>query len=775
MSGDALMIIDGSGVITEWSHEAASLLGLPASEVLGLPATGLFTVVKDGHGREELQLKRPEGHTSTCELWVRPVLRDGAVAWEVGRQPAEPAGGDTADGICASLIEALFTQSPIGLHILDPDLRVVRVNMATRAMHGVAPESMLGRAVGEAYPISDPEAMETVARRVLDGGLPSLDHLVRVHFEADHGGERVFSVSTFRLQDSQGAVLGLAISTVDVTERERAHAHTAVLADVRERVGRSLDVVTTCHEAADVLVPGYADVLVVEVVDEVVRGEDPPISPLSRDVPLRRAAFRSRVAEPVHPEGDVRTAPYGTPFGQALSDLRPRLLELTADSAWLAADPERAEAIRAAGAHSLITAPLTLRGTVLGLMSLYRCGQTEPYREDDVDLSLELAAHTALCIDNARRFTRERTIAATTRRRLLPQGPSPQPAVDTAWLRLPADRGASWFDIIALPGARTALVTGHTTGQGISAATTMGQLRTAIHALAALDLEPDELLARLHDTTCRLAEERAALPPADPLHNETLTASCIYGVYDPITRTCTMARAGHPAPILVHPEGRTDVCDLPASPVLGCAEDLPRASTGLELAEGSILGFYTASLLPESATDPGLLRSVLSRSDRSLQTLCDDVVYALGNDSPRGDAALLLARTSGIDPDHVATWKLTPDATAAGEARALARSRLTDWQLGEETIFTTEMIVSELATNAVHYGSPPMHLRLILERTLTCELTDAGNSAPHLRHARVGDEGGRGLFIVSQLAHQWGTRYSQNGKTIWAEQSLPPH
>lgn len=250
--------------------------------------------------------------------------------------------------------------------------------------------------------------------------------------------------------------------------------------------------------------------------------------------------------EPVHPVGDVRTAPYGTPFGQALSDLRPRLLDLTADSSWLAADPARAEAIRAAGAHSLITAPLTLRGTVLGLLSLYRCGQTEPYSEDDIDLALELAAHTALCIDNARRFTRERTIAATTQRRLLPQSPGPRTAVDTAWLHLPADLGASWFDTIALPGARTALVTGNATGHGISAATTMGQLRTAIHALAALDLEPDELLARLHDTTGRLAEERAALPPADPLHNETLTASCIYGVYDPITRICAIARAGTP-------------------------------------------------------------------------------------------------------------------------------------------------------------------------------------------------------------------------------------
>ncbi|MFB6857247.1 SpoIIE family protein phosphatase [Streptomyces sp. NPDC056121] len=773
MADDTLMIVDGSGVVMEWSHEAESLLGLPASQVLGLPATGLFTVGRGDHGAEEVRLRCREGHTATGELWVRPVLRDGAVAWEIGRLPTQLTRG-SAGSIGASVLEALFTQSPIGLHILDAELRVVRFNTAARGMRGVPADSMLGRPLAQAYPLVDPAAEEAVARRVLEDGVPVLDRLVSLRLAADRGAERVFSVSIFRLRDPQGAVLGLAVSAVDVTDRDRAHAHAAVLAGVRERVGRSLDVVATCQEAADVLVPGYADILVVEVVDDVVRGEDPPIGPLGRDVPLRRAAFRSAAAQPVHPLGDVRTAPYGTPFGQALSDLRPRLLQLSAESAWFAADPAHAEAIPAAGAHSLITAPLTLRGTVLGLMSLYRCGESEPYADDDVGLCLELAAHTALCIDNARRFTRERTIAATTQRRLLPQSTGQCTALDTAWLHLPADGGASWFDTIALPGARTALVTGNTSGQGISAATTMGQLRTAIHTLAALDLEPDELLARLHDTTGRLAEERAALPPADPLHKETLTASCLYGIYDPITRTCTLACAGHPAPIIVHPDGSTRVCDVPAGTPLGSAENLPRATAHLELAQDSILAFYTASLLPQTQTEPDVLLSALRRSHRPLQSLCDDVVYALGSQRPRGDAALLLARACEIAPDHVATWQLTPDATAAGKARHLVRRQLTEWNQDEETVFTTELIASELATNAVRYGTPPLQLRLILEHTLTCEMADAGDSAPRLRHARSVDENGRGLFIVSQLAHRWGTRYNQYGKTIWTEQPLSP-
>ncbi|MFF1832700.1 SpoIIE family protein phosphatase [Streptomyces sp. NPDC058231] len=782
VTGDALMIVDGSGVIMEWSRQAESLMGLPAPEVLGLPARAFLSFRTTGsHGRDGVRLTRRDGSTVPGELRVRPVLRDDALAWEIRRQPMDPVQGTRAGAFGSSVIEALFTRSPIGLHIFDPELRVLRVNTAAQGMHGMSPGSILGRPLAEAYPLSDPVTEETVARRVLDDGLPVLDRLVRVRLPADHGRERVFSVSMFRLRDDQGAVLGLATSTVDVTDRERGRVHAAVLARVRENIGRTLDVVATCQEAADVLVPRYADILVVEVVDEVVRGEEPPLRPLNRDVPLRRAAFRSRATEPAYPIGDVRSAPYETPYGRTLSDLHPRLVDLTTDRAWLAAAPARAEAIRAAGAHSLITAPLTLRGTVLGLMCLYRCGQTEPFGEDDIDLTLELAAHTALCIENARRFTRERTIAATMQRRLLPQSPSPQPAVDTAWLHLPADRGASWFDTIALPGARTALVTGSANGQGIVAATTMGQLRTAIHALAALDLAPDELLARLHDTTDRLAEERSALPPADPLHKERLTAACVYGVYDPVTRTCTIARAGHPAPVVVDPDGTTCVCDIPAGPPLGCAEILPRASASIQLPVGTTLAFYTAALLPETDAeeeseddrDPSRLRSLLGRSDRSLRQLCDDVVYARGNRHPQGDAALLLARTTDLPPDHMATWQLTPDATAAGEARSLARRRLNDWNLDEETTSTAELIVSELATNALRYGSPPLQLRLILERTLTCEMTDAGRAAPHLQHARVVDEGGRGLFIVSQLAHQWGVRYNQDGKTIWTEQLRP--
>lgn len=93
--------------------------------------------------------------------------------------------------------------------------------------------------------------------------------------------------------------------------------------------------------------------------------------------------------------------------------------------------------------------------------------------------------------------------------------------------------------------------------------------------------------------------------------------------------------------------------------------------------------------------------------------------------------------------------------------------------MDEATTDATELIVSELITNAVRYGTPPLQLRLILDRTLTCEVHDSSRVSPHLRHARTVDEGGRGLFIVSRLAAHWGTRYSSDGKALWTEQELP--
>ncbi|MGV9563931.1 SpoIIE family protein phosphatase [Streptomyces sp. NPDC003480] len=675
----------------------------------------------------------------------------------------------------AAVLEALFHQSPTGLLILDTDLRILRLNRTMPVLHSAPTEPIVGRHLTDVYDLSAPGEVKAMLQSVLESGTPTRGRLVGVRPKGAPGPEYLFSVSASRLESPQGTILGVLAEMLDVTEREKVDARLRVLGSVREHVGRTLDVVATCEELVQAVVPNLADIAVVEVVDAVVRGEDPPLSPLGRDVPLRRAAFGHSGGErqiQAHPVGDVRALPFPTPHAQTLADLKPRLVALGPDTPWLAAVAQRAEAIRASGAHSLITAPLALRGTVLGLLSLYRTGQADVYDEGDVTLAVAIAAHTTLCIDNARRYTREHAIAMTIQRHVLPPRPATRTTVETAHLHVPSEEGGGGgFDTFDLPGARTALVVGECAGHGILAATTLGQMRTAIHSLAALDLEPDELLARLNDTALDMAQERAALPPGDPVRRQPLTGSCAYAVYDPLSQTCTIALAGHPPPVIAHPDGRTEIPHVPSGPLLGSAEGPPFAATTVSVADDSVLAFYTAAL-QRSCPSPDTLARVLAHPDRPLQDLCDDVLYRLRTDTRHGDVILLLARTRPFPADQVATWPVDQHPTAVATARTHAQHQLALWGVDEETAYTTEMIVSELVTNAVCYGTPPLRLRLVKDRTLTCEVHDGNPLAPRLRHAKTVDEGGRGLFIVAQLSQNWGVRYSSDGKTVWAEQVL---
>ncbi|MER6473073.1 SpoIIE family protein phosphatase [Streptomyces collinus] len=674
----------------------------------------------------------------------------------------------------AAVLEALFHQSPTGLMVLDRELRILRINVDTPFLHTAPPEQIMGRRVTDVYDFSTPGEVEAMLHGVLESGAPTQGRLVGVRPNGAPGPEYLFSASASRLEDAQGRILGVLTEILDVTEREKVRARLRVLGSVRERVGQTLDVVATCEELVRAVVPDLADIAVVDVVDAVVRGEEPPPSPLGREVPLRRAAFgRSGGEEQVqaHPVGDVRALPFPTPYAQTLTDLKPRLVALGSETPWLAAVPARAEAIRASGAQSLITTPLTLRGTVLGLMSLYRTDQNDAYDKGDVTLAVAVAAHTALCIDNARRYTREHTIALTIQRHVLLPEAATRTTVETAHLLVPSESGGGGgFGTFALSGARTALVVGEVAGQGIHAATTLGQIQTATHSLAALDLEPDELLARLNDTAVSLAQERAALPPGDPM---PLTGSCAYAVYDPLAQTCTIALAGHPPPVIAHPDGSTETPHLPSGPPLGSTEGPPFAATTVPVTDGSVLAFYTPSLLHASQSRETLQR-VLGHSDRPLQDLCDDVLYRLRNDTCHGDIILLLARTHTFPADQVAAWHVDRHPKAVATARTHTQHQLIHWGVDDETAYTTEMIVSELVTNAIRYGTPPLHLRLIKDRTLTCEVRDSNSLAPRLRHAKTIDEGGRGLFIIAQLAQTWGVRYSLDGKTVWAEQTIPP-
>ncbi|MFD1273941.1 SpoIIE family protein phosphatase [Streptomyces kaempferi] len=331
--------------------------------------------------------------------------------------------------------------------------------------------------------------------------------------------------------------------------------------------------------------------------------------------------------------------------------------------------------------------------------------------------------------------------------------------------------------MIPLSGARVALVVGDVVGHGIHAAASMGRLRAAVRTLASLDLEPDEVVARLDDLVSLLSTELEANTDGGSAVEQMLGATCVYAVYDPVSRRCSLARAGHPAPMVSTPDGEVTVLDLPPGPPLGLG-GLPFETYELDLPEGSLLTLYTNGLLEarNSDIDAALerLQECLTHTDDSLDDTCRSVVEALlpKERLPTDDVALLIARTRVLPPEDVATWQLPLEATAPARARELTTAKLTEWGLADMA-FTTELVASELVTNTYRYADGPVTLRLIRTHGLICEVSDASHTSPHLRRALSTDEGGRGLFLVAQLTERWGTRYTHDGKTVWTEQPLP--
>ncbi|MGW7543076.1 SpoIIE family protein phosphatase [Streptomyces sp. NPDC054770] len=541
-----------------------------------------------------------------------------------------------------------------------------------------------------------------------------------------------------------------------------------LLTDASTRIGTTLDVRRTAEELAETAVPRLADYVTIDLPEAVLRGEEAadPFSDLYRTV-----VHGIREGCPFDPVGKR------TDYGQATPHLRcltsgQAVLEpdLRIAMGWIAHDPQRAEAMLA-HVRSLIAVPLVARGVVLGVAAFYRGQHPAPFDDDDCSLVQELAGRAALSIDNARRYTRERTMVLTLQRSLLPQGLPDQDAVEVAHRYLPAesDVGGDWYDVIPLSGTRVGLLVGDVVGHGMLSAATMGRLRTAARSFAELDFSPDEVLTHLDNLVGRLDREAPAAGEAD-----VFGATCLYAVYDPTTQQCTMARAGHPPPALVHPDGTVSFPDLPAGPPLGLG-GLPFEAVDVDLPEDSRLVLYTDGLIEGRNRDVDVvldrLRGALAHPGRTPEEICETVLDTVAPVHPHDDIALLVARTHALAPDRIATWDLPADPSLVSEVRSAALRQLADWGI-EEAAFAAELMLSELVTNAIRHGSGPVRVRLLHGRTLICEVSDRSNTAPHLRRAASTDEGGRGLFLVAQLAQSWGTRYIRQGKVIWAECGL---
>ncbi|GAA3799222.1 SpoIIE family protein phosphatase [Streptomyces phyllanthi] len=780
-AGDALAVVDARGIVTGWSEGARLLTGYPAAEVTGRPAAELV----DGDD------------TETAEAWRE--LREGAAVVPVrhrdgrrmelalhscavqGERPAYVITTSSGGPWEKPLGELAFQQASMSMSVFDTGQHYLRMNDTGCRVMGQPWEVFRHRYFLDT--VENAEHSLGFLRHlqiVVETGQP-------VHYESwtrSPSGRRMHAWNTemWPVRDASGELIGTALAAFDSSEQFWARQRLAMLNEAASAIGTKLDVVHTAQQLAELVVPRLADFASVDLLDSVLEGEEPGVGAVDAAVELRRVAHHSLtpgVPEAAIDLGAADVYPPSSPPARALGsgDVVLTRTGSTDLDAWLGRHGTRsAKLSESDDPHfSMMAVPLMARGTTLGVAVFVRLLTPEapdPFDQDDVSLAQELASRAAVCVDNARRYTRERTTALALQRSLLPQAMAGQAAVEFASRYLPAlsqaGVGGDWFDVIPLSGTRVALVVGDVVGHGIHASVTMGRLRTAVWTLADVDLPPDELLTHLDDLVGHLATDESETAGE-------IGATCLYAVYDPVSRHCTIAAAGHPPPVLLCPDGTVKVVEVAAGPMLGVG-GLPFEATELELPEGSVLALYTDGLVEARTFDvdagTATLCTALAAPAADLEAMCDTVLKSCLPDNPADDVALLIARTRALDAEQVAVWDLPADPAVVADSRQYATEQLTRWGL-EEAAFVTELVVSELVTNAIRYGGSPIQLRLIRDRSLICEVSDASSTSPHLRRARTYDEGGRGLLLVAQLTDRWGTRPSGTGKTIWAEQSLP--
>ncbi|WP_329586706.1 SpoIIE family protein phosphatase [Kitasatospora sp. NBC_01250] len=764
-------VLDGRGLVALWTPAAHRLLGYTAEEVVDRPVGRLLRAPLPAPVRRAVA----EGHSWYGLLWARH--RDGH-SIEIGVEAHPCRTGDDrwrwvlllepAERRVARLVERAFTQSPIATSLYDTQARLVRANPQIVELAGQDEAEMLGRRIDEIHPFPPFLEFAELQRQALRTGRPT--HTRMVSPPPSGGRERAWDVFMTPLIDETGTVSGVSASTIDVSLEHRARQRLLLATSACDRIGSTLDATRTAQELADTLVGRFADFAAIDLYESLLRPGRPAAD--QADSTLLRCAQASVLEgcpeSPVLP-GQLALHPPLPPFLAALRGAGPSLHQLgPAEAVILSPTPGSPRP------HSLLLVPVTARGVTLGVAAILRHQRPEPFDQDDLLLAEEIVTRAGTCIDNARRYAHERDISLALQRTLLPHHTPEQDALDVAFRYLPAhngrDTGGVWFDVIPLSGTRVALVAGDVTARGINASATTGRLRTAVRALADLDLPPDELLAHLDDLVTQLDREERRPAQREPADTSAgIGATCLYAVYDPVARRCTLASAGHPAPALRRPGAPAESVPLSAGPPLGTGA-ITFETTETELPEGSVLVLHSGYRRTPPGAGAQTVRQALSIAQGSPDQTCDQVLRALRSED---DVAVLTARTRGIAPSRVATWQLPADPAVVAEARAKVGALLTAWDLAD-LAFTTELVVTELVTNAIRYGRTPIELRLVHGRRLICEVSDAAAASPRLRRAHPDDEGGRGLYLVAQLTQRWGSRFTADGKTIWTEQDLVP-
>ncbi|MEU9603298.1 SpoIIE family protein phosphatase [Streptomyces sp. NPDC048057] len=819
----AVIVVDGDGLVSHWSTGARRLFGAAREEAVGRRATDLLPVPRphaapafdaastddepfdadfdaadfDDDGDELTAGEREAHEREGIGPGLGPALRGRAAYPTAGRARLPAPGRGRVDvlwwayplvgtGRARLLVLAADAAQLTAADGPDTDTDPgaaagERVTPAFGLPSDFPDVDELGRRLPEILPSTSVREATRIVEQVLELGYPVLEfsHQERVPVTADWGVARYAERRAHRRAAQEAVAAGLPIDRADRTGLDDDLEYAAVrerlefLNEVSGCIGSSLDLARTIEEVSAAVVPRFTDVAGTYLREQVIAGEGFPDGPPDATTLWHRVALE-HVDEPgrwddVVPVGESMPFPEHTPFFQCMTSgspvLVPRISEQMGTA--IASQFEKRDIRPLINGRSMLVVPLKARNVVLGFMILLRHPERPVFNDMDRVTGAELAARAGLVLDNARMYTYQENVAETLQDSMLPQVTPEMAGCDTATRYLPGTLlgrvGGDWFDSVKLPGSRVALVVGDVMGHGLNSAAMMGQLRTAVQTMAALDLPPAQLLRNLDDLAQRLGEN--------------YLATCLYAVYDPIGHELVIANAGHVPPVLVRAaDGRSELLDLPTGAPVGVG-GVPFESRRVRVAPGDRLVMCTDGLVEVRGEDIGVGLAALCESAAhpaaSMDAACDTIIRALNTRGGRkDDVALLMARLNGVPAESVATWELSLEPREAARARRLVRGQLRHWGLHSVTD-TVELLVGEVVANAVrHAAGRRAELRLVRAKTLLCEVFDDDQTLPTLLDAGPDDEAGRGLRVVSSLAREWGTSRTGDGKTVWFEVGL---
>ncbi|MFG2291824.1 SpoIIE family protein phosphatase [Streptomyces sp. NPDC048603] len=658
----AVFGIDERERICWWGPGAHGLFGYDAPQVLSLPAARLFPggavdpagvppaarLVERartlGYWRVRMPARHRDGTVFDCGFRVFPVAGaagDSAVLGLASRS-------QELDRVKTNLsfLDSLFETCPIGLVMLDQELRYVHLNQALADMDGLPLEDHLGRLTDEVMLTHDGGAFHALLEGVARGGRTVVGTLVGLRTPGFPDRDQVRSVSLFPLSGAGDTLRGVGGLLIDVTDREQAildataaRQRLELLDRATARIGTTLDVGVTARELVEAAVPDFCDGSVVELVRWADERE--PFDPALPLVTHRIAALTT--LPPPAPElvGGLETITYppGSSIHDMLSTGRPLCVAVDEEfTTRTVAHQARARLLLDSGLVCIAIAPLIARGTVQGLAMFGRSAARPAFDAADLSLAGELASRAALSLDNARLYSQVRDISLTLQRALLPTAPATGPYVDLAHRYLPGSRitevGGDWYDAICLPGDRVALVVGDVMGHGVPAAAAMGRLRITAKAVARHTPEPDALLTELDAVAREYGID---------------FATCLYLVHDPHTGRTRIANAGHPPPLIRHADGTVETVGDVLGVPLGVG-GVAFGSTDVELPDRAVLALYTDGLVETRDRDLDAGIAALARelgaadTSGSLEEAADRILDRMLRDSATDDTVLVLAR-----------------------------------------------------------------------------------------------------------------------------------